>query len=439
MDESYLIGPPQPALSYLKVDHLLDVAQRTGAQAIHPGYGFLSENAKFIQVLENNDITFIGPPASAVVSMGSKSESKMIMDKAKVPIVKGYHGDNQDPDFLLAEAHKIGFPVMLKASLGGGGKGMRIVMKESEFFDQLDAAKREGMKSFSDDHMLIEKYIEKPRHIEVQVFGDKHGNYVHLNERDCSVQRRHQKVIEEAPSQIDSTLRHGIGEAAVQAAKAVGYYNAGTVEFIFDTTTNQYYFMEMNTRLQVEHPVTELVTGLDLVEWQLKIASGLQLPIVDQKKIPLFGHSMEARIYSEDPDNNFLPGSGNIEVLREPQQIEDEVRIDTGVRQGDTISTFYDPMISKLIVHAPDRNQAIRALYSALDEYKVVGLPTNIKFLKRVLLNQQFRDWDFDTSFIALNEEELIGVKPSKTESDIIKAQVAIANTWLNHQRRMTQ
>ena len=281
MDEAYLIGPPQPSLSYLKVDHLLDVAHRTGAQAVHPGYGFLSENAKFVGQLEANNITFIGPPAKSITAMGSKSESKAIMDAAKVPIVKGYHGDNQDPNFLLQEAKKIGFPVMLKASLGGGGKGMRIVWKESEFFDQLDAAKREGMKSFSDDHMLIEKYIEKPRHIEVQVFGDKLGNYVYLNERDCSVQRRHQKVIEEAPSYISPELRRGIGTAAVKAAQAVGYYNAGTVEFIFDTTDNKYYFMEMNTRLQVEHPVTEMVTGLDLVEWQLKVAAGMPLPITD--------------------------------------------------------------------------------------------------------------------------------------------------------------
>lgn len=361
------------------------------------------------------------------------------MDAANVPIVRGYHGDEQDPQFLLAEAHKIGFPVMLKASLGGGGKGMRIVQHEGEFFDQLDAAKREGMKSFSDDHMLIEKYIEKPRHIEVQVFGDKHGNYIHLNERDCSVQRRHQKVIEEAPSAIDSGLRADIGLAAVKAAQAVGYYNAGTVEFIFDTETDKFYFMEMNTRLQVEHPVTELVTGLDLVEWQLKVASGLALPIADQSQVPLFGHAMEARIYAEDPDNNFLPGSGTLQVLREPTQVENLIRIDTGVRQGDTISTFYDPMISKLIVHAPDRNQAIQALYSSLDDYKVVGLPTNIKFLKRVLLNKSFRDWDFDTSFIAVNEEELLGVKPAAEQSSMIQAQIAIGDLWLNHQRRQTQ
>lgn len=256
--------------------------------------------------------------------------------------------------------------------------------------------------------MLVEKYIERPRHIEVQVFGDKHGNYVHLNERDCSVQRRHQKVVEEAPSALSAQKRAEIGEAAVMAAKAVGYWNAGTVEFIFDTMTDEFYFMEMNTRLQVEHPVTELVTGLDLVEWQLRVAAGQTLPIVDQKKVPLFGHAMEARIYAEDPDNNFLPGSGHIKILKEPAAQEGIVRIDTGVRQGDTISTFYDPMISKLIVAAPDRAQAIQRLYNALDEYKVVGLPTNIKFLKRVLINEQFNSWDFDTSFIQNNEEELL-------------------------------
>ena len=312
MKEAHLIGPPAPSLSYLKVDHILDVARRTGAQAVHPGYGFLSENADFVDRLQREGIEFIGPPASAIKSMGSKSESKHIMDKAEVPIVKGYHGDEQSPEYLLEEARKIGFPVMLKASLGGGGKGMRIVNDEKEFFDQLEAAKREGLKSFGDDHMLVEKYIQRPRHIEVQVFGDKHGNYVHLNERDCSVQRRHQKVIEEAPSAISHKLRAEIGLAAVKAAQAVGYYNAGTVEFIFDTQTDKFYFMEMNTRLQVEHPVTEMVTGLDLVEWQLKVASGMELPIKAQKDIELYGHSMEARIYSEDPENNFLPGSGKI-------------------------------------------------------------------------------------------------------------------------------
>lgn len=318
MDETYLIGPPPPQQSYLKMDHILDVALRSGAEAIHPGYGFLSENAKFVNLLEQNSIEFVGPPASAIEKMGSKSESKRIMENANVPIVRGYHGDEQDEKFLLNEAHKIGFPVMLKASLGGGGKGMRICRSEKDFSQQMEAARREAMKGFGDDHMLIEKYIEKPRHIEVQVFGDKNGNYVHLNERDCSVQRRHQKIIEEAPSAISQDLRNSIGEAAIMAAKAVGYWNAGTVEFIFDTTTDQFYFMEMNTRLQVEHPVTELITGQDLVEWQFKVASGMDLPITEQKHVPLIGHAMEARIYAEDPDNNFLPGSGKINVLREP-------------------------------------------------------------------------------------------------------------------------
>ncbi len=322
------------------------------------------------------------------------------MGNAKVPIVPGYHGDNQDPQFLLSESKKIGFPVIIKASLGGGGKGMRIVRHEKEFFDQLDAAKREALKSFSDEHVIIEKYIEKPRHIELQVFGDRHGNYVYLNERDCSVQRRHQKVIEEAPSQISQSIREQIGEAAVKAAKAVGYVNAGTVEFIFDTVTDQFYFMEMNTRLQVEHPVTEMITKQDLVEWQLRIASGEKLPIINQKDIPLIGHAFEARVYAEDPYNGFLPGSGLIRVLKEPARVEGKVRIDTGVRQGDQISTFYDPMISKLIVWGKDRDEACERLYTALDDYKVIGLPTNIKFMKRVLLNKTFKTGVFDTSFI---------------------------------------
>jgi len=314
---------------------------------------------------------------------------------------------------------------------------MRIVWTEKDFFDQLDAAKREAMGGFGDDHMLIEKYIEKPRHIEVQVFGDKHGNYIHLNERDCTVQRRHQKIVEEAPAAINSQLRHDIGDAAIRAAEAVGYYNAGTVEFIFDTVTDKFYFMEMNTRLQVEHPVTELVTGQDLVEWQLKIASGQKLPILDQKKVPLFGHAMEARIYSEDPTNNFLPGSGKIKVLREPKQDGTLVRIDTGVRQGDTISTFYDPMISKLIVSGPDRESTIQTLYQALNDYKIVGLPTNIQFVKKVLLNSDFNSWDYDTSFIEKHDEELIGqqskysLQVTDKNREYFMSQVAIANAWL--------
>lgn len=367
--------------------------------------------------------------------MGSKSESKFIMGKANVPIVPGYHGERQEPDFLLAESKKIGFPIILKASLGGGGKGMRIVRNEKEFNQMLEACKGEAMRSFNDDHVIVEKYIEKPRHIELQVFGDTHGNYVYLNERDCSVQRRHQKVIEEAPSQISQQIREQIGNAAVKAAQAVGYVNAGTVEFIFDTLTNQFYFMEMNTRLQVEHPVTEMITGQDLVEWQLRIASGEKLPILKQADIPLIGHAIEARVYAEDPDNGFLPGSGLIRILKEPKREEGLVRIDTGVRQGDQISTFYDPMISKLIVWGKDRPEAINRLHQALDDYKVVGLPSNIKFMKRVLQNEVFKTGLFDTSFIEQHQDELLGDKPlDAVQTKKRLASVALANVWFENE-----
>lgn len=314
------------------------------------------------------------------------------MEAAGVPILKGYHGVQNDPNLLLEQSRRIGFPVMLKASLGGGGKGMRIVYNEAEFMDQLDAAKREAMKSFKDDHMIVEKYVVHPRHIEMQVFGDKHGNYIHLYERDCTVQRRHQKVIEEAPSRISPALRAQMGETAIAAARAVGYYNAGTVEFIFDADTDKFYFMEMNTRLQVEHPVTEMITGLDLVEWQLRIASGQKLPILKQSEVPLIGHALEARIYAESPDKEFLPQSGKIVVLREPQQVSGKVRVDTGVKEGDIISTYYDPMISKLIVHEATREKAIESLDTALENYHVIGLPTNIKFLRRVLAINDFKE-----------------------------------------------
>ena len=353
-------------------------------------YGFLSENADFVELLESKDLTFVGPPASAIRKMGSKSESKKIMEQAGVPILQGYHGDEQSPEFLLQKSREIGFPVMLKASLGGGGKGMRIVHNEDEFMEQLDAAKREAMKGFNDDHMIVEKYVVHPRHIEVQVFGDKLGNYVHMYERDCTVQRRHQKIIEEAPSGISHELRMQMGETAIAAAQAVGYYSAGTVEFIFDTDTDKFYFMEMNTRLQVEHPVTEMITGLDLVEWQIKVAAGQKLPITKQADIPLIGHSLEARIYAEDPQKEFLPQSGKINVLREPIQIPGKVRVDTGVKEGDEISTYYDPMISKLIVHESNRQKAIESLDMALKDYHVIGLPTNIKFLTRTLAVPDF-------------------------------------------------
>lgn len=352
------------------------------------------------------------------------------MEQARVPILPGYHGKEQDPQHLLAEAKKIGFPVMLKASLGGGGKGMRIVENENEFMEKLESAKNEAKKGFANDEMIIEKYVCKPRHIEVQVFGDKHGNYIHLNERDCTVQRRHQKIIEEAPSYISQQLREEIGEAAKAAAKAVGYYNAGTVEFIFDTETDKFYFMEMNTRLQVEHPITEMITGFDLVEWQLKIASGFKLPITEQKHVPLVGHSIEARIYAEDPQNNFLPQSGKISVLREPQQIEGKVRVDSGIKQGDTITTFYDPMIAKLIVHAENREKAIDQLRLALDEFQVVGVANNLAFLKKCIKNKQFKSGVFDTSFIERNEADLL--KKRSKLSMIRQGTLVATDAWVD-------
>ena len=361
--------------------------------------------------------------------MGSKSESKRIMEAAGVPILKGYHGVQNDSKLLLEQSRKIGFPVMLKASLGGGGKGMRIVHNEAEFMDQLDAAKREAMKSFKDDHMIVEKYVVHPRHIEMQVFGDKHGNYIHLYERDCTVQRRHQKVIEEAPSKISPALRAQMGETAIAAARAVGYYNAGTVEFIFDADTDKFYFMEMNTRLQVEHPVTEMITGLDLVEWQLRIASGQKLPILKLSEVPLIGHALEARIYAESPDKEFLPQSGKIVVLREPQQVAGKVRVDTGVKEGDVISTYYDPMISKLIVHEATREKAIESLDLALENYHVIGLPTNIKFVRRVLAIEDFKKGQFDTSFIAKHEEELM--KATRKRSHFRRGTIAIVKVFL--------
>ena len=392
-------------------------------------YGFLSENADFVELLQEKGITFIGPPADAIRKMGSKSEAKKIMTAASVPCLTGYHGDNQDPAHLLAESKRIGFPVMLKASLGGGGKGMRIVHSEAEFMESLESAKREAMKGFKDDHMIIEKYIERPRHIEMQVFGDSHGNYLHLNERDCTMQRRHQKIIEEAPSLISPALRSEMGEAAIEAAKAVGYQNAGTVEFIFDTDTDKFYFMEMNTRLQVEHPVTEMITGQDLVEWQIRVAAGQPLPIMKQSQVPLIGHSLEARIYAEDPERDFLPQSGKIDVMRDPPLQGGKVRIDTGVMEGDSISTYYDPMISKLIVHGENREDAINKMDEALRDYKIIGIPTNIKFLRRALHLEDFQSGHFDTSIIEKNFDELM--KPSKKASHTRLGTIAIVKVFL--------
>jgi 3-methylcrotonyl-CoA carboxylase alpha subunit len=416
--------PPPPATvpaSFLLLpfattvqEKLLEIAKKSGAQAIHPGYGFLSENVHFATACEKEGVTFIGPPASAIDSMGSKSASKNIMLGSGVPCVPGYHGEDQSFETLQAEADKIGYPLMIKAVLGGGGKGMRIVFKREEFDENLQAAIRESKNSFDDDRVLLERYIQRPRHIEFQVFADTHGNVVHLFERDCSVQRRHQKVLEEAPAPgMTPELRAKMGQSAVDAAKAVGYVGAGTVEFIFDAETEEYFFMEMNTRLQVEHPVTEMVVRKDLVQWQLHVAAGHQLP-VEQEQITSSGHSLEARIYAEDPDNNFLPCTGHLAHLRPPSVgSAGDIRVETGVRQGDDVSIYYDPMISKLIVWANDRDRCLRMMSRALADYEIVGLPTNIPFLQRAVAHPAFEQGQVETGFIADNMEALL---PKQTE-----------------------
>ncbi|RIA90454.1 carbamoyl-phosphate synthase L chain, ATP binding domain-containing protein [Glomus cerebriforme] len=416
-DEAYLIGPAPSAESYLNMNKIISVAKMSNSQAIHPGYGFLSENSNFAELLAKEKITFIGPPASAIESMGSKSESKDIMIAANVPVVPGYHGTNQDPQFLKQKALEIGYPVLIKAIKGGGGKGMRIVNDPLEFDIQLESSKREAMKSFGDDQVLIEKYLLTPRHVEVQIFADTQGNVVHLFERDCSIQRRHQKILEEAPAPgLSDDIRMELGSKAVAAAKAVNYVGAGTVEFIMDNVDKKFYFMEMNTRLQVEHPVTEMVTSTDLVQWQLEIASGNPLP-ASQKELKLEGHAFEARIYAENPANNFLPDTGPLLHLRTPSA-SPNVRIETGFEQGDEINVHYDPMIAKLVVKGQNRMEAIRILKRALDEYEVVGLNTNIEFLKSVVSHDAFFDGEVETDFIAKHNEKLFA--PKETPSHVI-------------------
>jgi len=413
------------------VKKILAAAKLTGATAVHPGYGFLSENAIFSNMLAENGITFIGPPAKAIVDMGSKSASKNIMIDAGVPVTPGYHGDNQDPDYLKQMADEMGYPVMLKAVLGGGGKGMRMVPDESEFFDMLDAAKREAMKGFADDDMLIEKFLTEPRHVELQVFADQHGNAVHLNERDCSLQRRMQKVLEEAPAPgMSAEQRQKMGQAACDAARAVGYEGAGTVEFLLDTD-NSFYFMEMNTRLQVEHPVSEMITGQDFVEWQLRVAAGETLPMT-QEEIPLDGHSIEARIYAENPENDFLPGSGHLHFVKTPESgsfgLDSKIRIDAGVVQGDDVSIYYDPMISKLIVHGEDREHALRLLDNALAGYRIVGLPTNIEFVRRCARHPDFVSGDLDINFIEKHHDSLLPSVDTILPSSKTLAMTALAS-----------
>ena len=404
-DEAVHIGGPAPAESYLVMENVIAAAKQTGSQAIHPGYGFLSENSTFCQLCATNDIVFIGPPAHAIETMGSKSAAKQIMETADVPLLPGYHGADQNPSLLKEAAEAIGYPVLLKAVSGGGGKGMRQVHDVNEFDEALSAAKREALSGFGDDDMLVEKYLEQPRHVEVQVFCDSFQNGVYLFERDCSIQRRHQKIIEEAPApNLPDGIREQMGEAALRAAKAVDYVGAGTVEFLLEATGN-FYFMEMNTRLQVEHPVTEMITGQDLVEWQLKVANGEALPCA-QSDLTIKGHAFEARIYAEDPDNEFLPAAGKLTYLQQPAE-STHVRIDTGVIQDDEVGVFYDPMIAKLIVWDKSRDLALQRLEQALAVYRIIGTTTNIDFLRRLATHEAFVAEELSTDFIARYEASL--------------------------------
>ncbi|GED44456.1 biotin carboxylase subunit of acetyl-CoA carboxylase [Vreelandella aquamarina] len=422
-DEAVRLGPAAARESYLSVDAVIEAAQRTGTGAIHPGYGFLSENGTFVKALEQAGITFVGPPASAIAAMGDKSAAKARMANAGVPLVPGYHGDDQGDALLRSEADKIGYPVMLKASAGGGGKGMRVVESGEGFQAALDGCRRESKAAFGDDRMLIEKYLVQPRHVEVQVFCDRYGNGVYLFERDCSVQRRHQKVIEEAPAPgMTPELRAAMGDAAVRAAQEIGYVDAGTVEFLLDSSPGQdgaFYFMEMNTRLQVEHPVTEMITGQDLVEWQLRVAMGEPLPC-RQDELTITGHSFEARIYAEDPEQDFLPATGLL--TRFALDLEgaglgaDQVRLDSGVESGDTVSMHYDPMLAKLIVHGVDRDAALATLNRALAALDVQGVVTNRAFLQRLANHPGFKNVELDTRFIERNEATLFAPRQFSTE-----------------------
>src|SRR5690554_1490991 len=397
-DEAFCIGPAASSESYLNAGRIIETARRSGVQAIHPGYGFLSENTGFAEACEASGIVFIGPPSPAIAAMGSKSAAKSIMEKAGVPLVPGYHGADQSPDRLRAEAGKCGFPLLLKAVAGGGGKGMRVVESMADFDDALAAAQREAQNAFGNPDMLIERYLAQPRHVEIQVFCDQHGNGVYLSERDCSIQRRHQKVLEEAPAPgLSESTRKAMGEAAVKAAQAIDYTGAGTVEFLYDAD-GSFYFMEMNTRLQVEHPVTEMVTGQDLVEWQLRVALGEPLPLA-QNQLAVQGHAIEARIYAEDPAHDFLPATGTLHYLRTPETSR-HVRVDTGVVEGDEISIHYDPMIAKLIVWDETREQAINRLVRALEHYRIAGVKNNIRFLHATVDSLPFRQANLNTGFI---------------------------------------
>ncbi len=413
-DDAVRIGPPAPRESYLDGDAIIAAARSTGAKAIHPGYGFLSENEGFATACARAGLVFIGPPPAAIAAMGSKAEAKTIMARAGVPIVPGYHGTDQDPALLAREAKRVGFPVLIKATAGGGGKGMKVAASGAEFAQALASAQREARSSFGDDRMLIERYLGSPRHIEIQVFGDARGNAVHLFERDCSVQRRHQKILEEAPAPgMDPARRRAMGEAAVAAAKAIGYVGAGTVEFIAEQD-GTFYFMEMNTRLQVEHPVTEMITGLDLVEWQFRVAAGEPLPS-SQDALSINGHAIEARIYAEDPERGFLPSIGRIAHWAMPDA-DSRTRVDTGYRAGDEVSPWYDPMLAKVVAWGEDRERARRALLRALGACEIAGVTTNTAFLERVVAHPAFADARLHTGLIDEHREALLappgGPKP---------------------------
>ncbi|HUB91255.1 MAG TPA: acetyl/propionyl/methylcrotonyl-CoA carboxylase subunit alpha [Dyella sp.] len=422
-DEAWPIGGPRPADSYLRADAILQVAKKSGAQAIHPGYGFLSENTAFARACTEAGVSFIGPRPESIDAMGSKAAAKALMEHHRVPLVPGYHGDDQDAGLLAEQARKTGFPLMIKAAAGGGGKGMRIVRAEKEFADALASAQREAASSFGDTRVILERYVEHPRHIEFQVFGDAHGNVIHLNERECSAQRRYQKVLEETPSPfLNAERRKAMGEAAVAAAKAVNYVGAGTVEFIV-AQDGSFYFMEMNTRLQVEHPVTEETLGLDLVEWQLRIAAGEALPL-RQEQIQAHGHAIEVRLYAEDPDQNFLPGSGKLRRLRLPAPSR-HVRLDGGVIEGDAVTIFYDPMIAKLIVYGADRTQALQRLREALAECEIVGPKSNIAFLERLVRHPVVVEGRIDTGYLDRHLDEFLTGDASPSEHVLFAAATA--------------
>ncbi|RDZ28118.1 acetyl/propionyl/methylcrotonyl-CoA carboxylase subunit alpha [Lysobacter silvisoli] len=419
-DEAYPIGGPRPADSYLRGDAIIEVALRSGAQAVHPGYGFLSENADFADAVAAAGLTFIGPAGSSMRKMGSKAGAKELMQAAGVPVVPGYTGEDQTPELLHREADRIGYPLMIKAAHGGGGKGMRIVRESAEFLPNLESCQREARNAFGRDRVLLERYVEQPRHIEIQIFGDAHGQVIHLNERECSAQRRYQKVLEESPSAfLTPELRQAMGEAAVMAGRAIDYVNAGTVEFIVGQDGG-FYFMEINTRLQVEHPVTEYVTGLDLVEWQLRVASGEALPLA-QGDIVQRGHAIEVRLYAEDPEAGFLPGSGKLERLRLPAP-DAHVRIDSGVVEGDTVTIFYDPMIAKLIVADADRPRALARLRAALAQCEIAGPKSNIEFLERLARHPAVVEGRIDTGYLDRHLDEFMPAADAAPDADLLTA-----------------